>query len=94
MMCCSSDTSGFGGYPAAGLPTVGAACQAVSVDGAKKVLDEFPGRVREIGCARDCPCGSGSDHCCGKAVDLMCSDGGGVCGLLSFWRLPSLRAMQ
>lgn len=56
------------------------ACKKVAVDGAKKVVAQFPGRVREIGCVRDCACGSNpsSDHCCGKATDLMCSDAGGV----------------
>lgn len=63
------------------FPTVGA-CKAVSVDGAKKVVAAWPGRVREIGCIRDgcgptCE-GNESDHCCGMAVDFMCSDAGGV----------------
>ncbi|SPO07717.1 uncharacterized protein DNG_10412 [Cephalotrichum gorgonifer] len=78
MKCCSSTATGFGGYAAPKQPTVGTKCLAVSVAGAKKITDQFPGRVREIFCARDCACTSGSDHCCGKAVDLMCSDGGGV----------------
>ncbi|KAF2871152.1 hypothetical protein BDV95DRAFT_607427 [Massariosphaeria phaeospora] len=77
--CCSSGATGFGGYSGPSIPAVGA-CKAVSVDGARKVVAQFPGRVREIGCTRACTCSAtpSSDHCCGKAIDLMCSDAGGT----------------
>ncbi|KAF2257897.1 hypothetical protein CC78DRAFT_563255 [Lojkania enalia] len=77
--CCQSSAQGFGGYSAPTIPAVGG-CKQVSVDGAKKVVAAFPGRVREIGCTRACACNANptSDHCCGKAVDLMCSDAGGT----------------
>ncbi|ESU08885.1 hypothetical protein FGSG_04239 [Fusarium graminearum PH-1] len=76
MKCCSSAATGFGGYSAPTIPAVGA-CKAVSVNAAKKVVAAFPGRIREIGCKRDCSCPGSSDHCCGLATDFMCSDGGG-----------------
>ncbi|TQN65881.1 putative secreted protein, partial [Colletotrichum shisoi] len=76
-MCCSSSASGFGGYAAPLIPSVGA-CKQVAVGGAKKIVAAFPGRVREVFCIRDCACPGTSDHCCGKATDMMCSDGGGV----------------
>ena len=86
MQCCSSGDAGFGGYEQPSLPAVNAACKQVSVDGASAIIEKFPGRVREIFCARDCECKSGSEHCCGLAVDMMCADGGGVCDLpLSFF---------
>ncbi|KAF9880192.1 hypothetical protein CkaCkLH20_02146 [Colletotrichum karsti] len=75
--CCSSSATGFGGYKAPGIPSVGA-CKSVAVSGAKKIVAQFPGRVREIGCVRDCACPGDSDHCCGKATDMMCSDAGGT----------------
>ncbi|KZL77847.1 D-alanyl-D-alanine carboxypeptidase [Colletotrichum tofieldiae] len=75
--CCSSSASGFGGYDAPSIPSVGA-CKQVAVDGAKKIVAAFPGRVRQVFCTRDCDCPGTSDHCCGKATDMMCSDGGGV----------------
>lgn len=37
-----------------------------------------PGKVREIYCTRDCACPGDSDHCCGLAIDFMCSSAGGV----------------
>ncbi|KAK0725109.1 hypothetical protein B0H67DRAFT_569591 [Lasiosphaeris hirsuta] len=77
MKCCSSSATGFGGYSAPTMPAVGA-CQAVAVSGATAVVAAWPGRVREIGCVRSCACPGTSDHCCGKAVDLMCSDAGGT----------------
>ena len=79
--CGSSGATGFGGYAAPTIPTAGTssgACKAVSVAGAQAVVAAWPGRVREIFCTRACACPGTSDHCCGKAVDLMCSDGGGV----------------
>jgi len=75
--CCSSSATGFGVYAAPRIPTLGV-CKQVSIDGAKKIVAAFPGRVREIGCYRsNCDCEK-SDHCCGKATDMMCSDAGGV----------------
>ncbi|KAK1954743.1 hypothetical protein LY78DRAFT_729611 [Colletotrichum sublineola] len=74
--CCSSSASGFGGYSAPSIPSVGA-CQQVAVDGAKKIVAAFPGRVRQVFCKRDCTCPGDSDHCCGKATDMMNSDAGG-----------------
>ncbi|CAI6091579.1 unnamed protein product [Clonostachys chloroleuca] len=77
MKCCSKAGSVFGGYADASIvPPVGA-CQKVAVDGARTVVGQFPGRVREIGCKRDCACPGDSEHCCGKAIDFMISDGGG-----------------
>jgi hypothetical protein len=77
MKCCSSSATGFGGYGAPAIPSVGA-CKSVAVSGAQKVVAAWPGRVRQIYCTRDCACPGTSDHCCGKAIDFMCSDGGGV----------------
>jgi hypothetical protein len=75
--CCSSSATGFGGYAAPAIPAVGA-CKQVAVDGARKIVAAFPGRVRQVFCTRDCVCPGTSDHCCGKATDMMCSDAGGV----------------
>jgi hypothetical protein len=82
--CCSSNSTGFGGYSEPDFPSVGA-CKQAAVDVAKTVVAAWKGRVRGVFCTRDCVCGapSGSDHCCGKATDLMCSDAGGVCSLPS-----------
>jgi hypothetical protein len=77
MQCCSTTANGWGGYPAPTIPSVGA-CQQVAVDGANAVVAAFPGRTREIFCIRDCACPGSSDHCCGKAIDYMIADGGGV----------------
>ncbi|KAL9011392.1 MAG: hypothetical protein Q9173_003759 [Seirophora scorigena] len=76
--CCLAGTSPSGGFPTPRIPAVGA-CKAVAVSGAQKVVNALPGRVREIFCIRDCACtSSSSDHCCGKAIDYMCTSGGGV----------------
>ncbi|KAK3332950.1 hypothetical protein B0T19DRAFT_439751 [Cercophora scortea] len=77
MKCCSSSATGFGGYAAPALPALGA-CQQVSITGASAIVAAFPGRVRQIYCTRDCDCPGTSDHCCGKATDMMCSDAGGT----------------
>ncbi|KAH6871827.1 hypothetical protein B0T10DRAFT_500219 [Thelonectria olida] len=73
--CCSSNARGWGGYSTPKIPPVGA-CKQVAVTGAKKIVAGFPGRIREVQCIGDCPCTSTpkSDHCCGKATDIMCSD--------------------
>ena len=81
--CCSSTATGFGGYSAPSIPAVGA-CKSVAVNGAKAIVAAWPGRVREIGCVRSCACPGDSDHCCGKATDMMCSDGGGVSSLFTY----------
>ncbi|KAF2192839.1 hypothetical protein K469DRAFT_729941 [Zopfia rhizophila CBS 207.26] len=72
---CQSAAQGLGGYPAPTIPSVGA-CKQVAVDGAEKIVAAFPGRVKSIGCTKDCECGSGSDHCCVKGTDMMYSDAG------------------
>lgn len=79
VLCCDSLENGQGGYPAPAIPSVGA-CQQTAVDGAATVSGQFPGRVREIFCTRDCDCSTNptSDHCCGMAIDFMIADGGGV----------------
>ena len=78
MKCCLSSGNGFGGYSSPKIPPVGA-CKRVAVDGAGKIVKQFPGRVRQVFCTRDCKPGDRpSDHCTGKATDMMCSDGGGV----------------
>lgn len=69
--------AGYGGYGPPNTLTVGS-CKSVSVAGAKAVVAAWPGRVREIGCYRPCTTDWSSDHCYGKAIDLMCSDAGGV----------------
>lgn len=75
--CCSKAAGGGGGYKAPRIPPVGA-CKQVAVNGAKKIVEVFPGRIREIGCYRDGTCEGDHDHPCGKANDLMCSDADGV----------------
>lgn len=77
MQCCSSTEDGSGGYPAPKIPSVGA-CEQVAVNGATAVVSAFSGFVRELFCTRDCSCPGSSDHCCGKAIDYMIADGGGV----------------
>lgn len=78
--CCKSPERGFGGYGAPTIPSTSSGCKAVAIAGAKWVVARFPGRVKSIGCIRKCDCSANpsSDHCCGKAIDLMCSDAGGV----------------
>lgn len=72
--CCSSNARGWGGYSAPRIPTTGDGCKTVAINGARKIVAQFPGRVRDIGCKRSCSAGSTSDHCDGKATDMMCSD--------------------
>ncbi|KAF1812600.1 hypothetical protein P152DRAFT_449315 [Eremomyces bilateralis CBS 781.70] len=81
--CCQpgGDTGGEDGYPTPEYPAVGDAtgsCKQVTVTSAEKVIEAFPGKVRELFCTRDCTCPGTSEHCCGRAMDFMCSDGGGV----------------
>jgi len=74
--CCDSASNGFGGY---GDPKEHyGRCQQVAINGAKAIIRAWPKRVREVFCIRDCGSGDSSDHCNGKATDMMCSDGGGV----------------
>jgi hypothetical protein len=87
--CCSSNALGWGGYSRPTVPAVGA-CRQVAVTGANRVIDQWPGRIRQIFCIRDCSCGSGSDHCCGKAIDYMLSDGGGVSSPATIVRLARI----
>jgi hypothetical protein len=72
-----------GPYPPPAIPAVGA-CKAASVSGSQKVVAGNPGKVRQIYCTRDCSCPGTSDHCCGLAIDFMCSSAGGVSALLQF----------
>ena len=72
--CCVPNGSG---YPAPKIPAVGA-CKAHAVSGAQKVVAGNKGKVRQIYCTRDCACPGTSDHCCGLAIDFMCSSAGGV----------------
>ncbi len=90
--CCvpkrPGDTGDNGSpFPKPRLPTVGA-CQAKAVNGAKKIIEANPGDTREIQCKRGCECEpknpKASDHCCGMAVDLMCSSKAGVKFIIFF----------
>ncbi|KAL3960651.1 hypothetical protein ACCO45_005768 [Purpureocillium lilacinum] len=46
--CCASPAGGFGGYPAAPkIPAVGA-CKKNAVEGARKIVAAFPGRVATL----------------------------------------------
>lgn len=83
MQCCSVGGSGFGGYAAPTVP--GRPCSATAVAGVKRIVRAFPGRVREVLCARNCACPGTSDHCCGLATDLMISDQTGVSSLFLAW---------
>lgn len=74
---CCVPGSGTGGFPRPMIPSVGA-CKAKAVNGATTIVNANPGKVRQIYCTRDCACPGTSDHCCGMAVDLMCSSAGGV----------------
>lgn len=87
--CCMSDKEGFGGYDPPDIPS-GNGCEKVTTTGAQKIVDQFPGRVREVFCTRDCECNppDSSDHCCGKASDMMCSDEGSVSSRASYSRAP------
>lgn len=90
--CVPGGGTSSGPYPTPSYPAVGA-CKAASVSGAHKVVDGNPGKVRQLYCTRDCSCPGTSDHCCGLAIDFMCSSAGGVSSLqfpsMPF-RFPSL----
>lgn len=76
--CCDSASNGFGGYEAPKENWLGS-CQQVAIDGARKIIGAWPGRVREVGCFRNKkPGDSPSEHHTGKATDMMCPDAGEV----------------
>ena len=63
-------SGGGGGGGGGDSPPFGkAGCQQVAISGAEKVVAQFPGKILEIGCKRTCS--DSSDHCVGKATDLM-----------------------
>ncbi|KAI1911961.1 hypothetical protein LOZ66_004446 [Ophidiomyces ophidiicola] len=61
-------------FPPPQYPEVGL-CKQMAADGAKLAVQFNTGKIREIGCYRNCTCPGTSDHCCGLAVDLMCTTG-------------------
>lgn len=65
-----------GGFPTPDLPSTCSGCKRVAIDGAKAIVDAFPGKVMQIGCIRKCDDPSSSDHCTGMATDMMVADGG------------------
>jgi hypothetical protein len=67
---------GGGGYPTPDFPSTSSGCKQTAIDGAKAIVDAFPGKVKEIGCIRKCDSSSSSDHCSGMATDMMVADGG------------------
>lgn len=73
--CCQSAENGEGGYDGP-PPFYGKApCKKVAVDGAEKIVAQFPKRIREVGCYRERKPGDrASDHHTGMATDMMCSD--------------------
>lgn len=74
--CCDAGQA-YGPYDAPAVPEVGS-CKAVTVEGTRKIIDAFPGRIWSAGCYREGTCSDGSEHPCGRAIDLMCSDEAGV----------------
>ncbi|KAJ8988665.1 hypothetical protein HRR80_007294 [Exophiala dermatitidis] len=72
--CCMPAGSGGGNNPT--LPSTSSGCKKVAINGAKAIIDAFPGKVKSIGCIRKCSDPSSSDHCVGMATDMMVSDGG------------------
>ena len=75
-MPASSGGGSGGDYPTPSFPSASSGCKATAINGAKKIVDQFPGKVKEIGCIRDCSSGDTSDHCDGMATDMMVADGG------------------
>lgn len=65
----STGGSGDGKQP--GLPSSSSGCKQTAISGANKIIEQFPGKVREIGCIRQCSNPSSSDHCTGMATDMM-----------------------
>ena len=69
-------SGGGGGRGNPDIPTTGSGCKQVAIDGAKKIVAQFPGKINPVYCIRQCSDPSSSDHCTGKATDLMVADGG------------------
>lgn len=84
--CCTSSATGFGGYGSPSIPAVGA-CRSVAVAGARAIVNAFPGRVREVFCIRNCACPGTSDHCCGKATDMV-----SCIAFAEYWRRLTARS--
>lgn len=58
--------------PPGGPPFPKGGCKQTAINGADKIVAQFPGKIRYIGCKRPCP--DGSDHCTGMATDLMVAE--------------------
>jgi hypothetical protein len=58
------------------LPTTSSGCKQKAIDGAKAIVNAFPGKIKSIGCIRKCDDPSSSDHCTGKATDMVVAEGG------------------
>ena len=66
-------------FPTPRLPTLASGCKSIAIEGARKIRAQFPGRIKEIGCKRDCSIsGEVSEHCTGMANDLLVSSAWGV----------------
>lgn len=77
--CMPAGGGGGGGGDGPTIPTTSSGCKQVAIDGAKDVVDAFPGKIKEIGCIRKCSDPSSSDHCTGMATDLMVAAAGVSC---------------
>ena len=78
--CCVPGGEGGGSsgpYPTPAYPAV-VACKGPASFSCR----ESGAKVREIYCTRDCSCPGTSDHCCGLAIDFMCTSAGAVSALL------------
>lgn len=88
--CCMPESGGGGGYPPPTIPSTSSGCKAVAIEGAKDIAAAIPGKVKSIGCIRECRDPSSSDHCTGMATDMMVADGGVsvylLCPLTPFFR--------
>lgn len=71
---CCMPGGGGGGSPTPEFPTTSSGCKRVAIDGAKAIVEAFPGKIREIGCIRKCDNPSSSDHCTGMATDMMVAE--------------------
>ncbi len=74
--CCVPDGSSGGPYPIPNFPSTSSGCKSTAIAGAKAIVKEFPGKIKEIGCIRSCSDPSSSDHCTGMATDMMVALGG------------------
>lgn len=89
--CCMPSNGGMGSGgvvsvalktgPQPELPT-DSGCKRVAVQGAKTIIDAFPGQVKEIGCTRKCADPGSSDHCQGMATDMMVNLSGVITSFL------------